>query len=86
MCTSSRSILTTGLQTVDIGSADELSAANDFEMFDLKVDPAEMTNLAPRKGQHAALVMTMSNKLEARIEAEMALDDGRGMPEFKGMD
>ncbi len=43
-----------------------------------------MTNLAATKGQDHDLVMTMSAKLEAVIKAEIGVDDGREMPDFKG--
>jgi len=66
-------------------SAEDLYASYDLGLFDLKPDPAEMTNLAARKGEHAALVITMSNKPAAQIEAEIGSDGGREMPEVEGM-
>jgi arylsulfatase A-like enzyme len=67
------------------GSLDELYRDNDVELFDVQADPAEATNLAAVKGQHADLVLTMSRKLEAMIKAEIGVDDGREMPEVKGI-
>ncbi len=64
---------------------DQLYANNDVELFDLQTDPSEMTNLAATKGQGSDLVMTMSAKLEAVIKAEIGVDDGREMPDFKGV-
>jgi arylsulfatase len=65
---------------------DELFATNDVELFDLKADPAEMKNLAARKGENAALVMAMSGKLERQIKAQIGADDGREMPVIEGID
>ena len=67
------------------GNLDELYASNDVELFDLQTDPAEVTNLAARKGEQRDLVLAMSAKLEAAITQEMGRDDGREMPEFKGV-
>ena len=67
-------------------SIDELYRNNDVELFDLKTDPAETTNLAKAKGVNAALVLAMSAKLEAAIKAEIGVDDGREMPRFEGID
>jgi arylsulfatase len=64
---------------------DQLYEHNDVELFDLQTDPSEMTNLAATKGQDRDLVMTMSDKLEAVIKAEIGVDDGREMPDFTGI-
>ena len=56
-----------------------------MELFDLQTDPGEMTNVAARKGEHAALVLAMSAKLDALIRSEMGVDDGREMPPVKGL-
>lgn len=58
---------------------------NDVELFDLQVDPHEMTNLAGTKGQNQELVKTMSDKLEAVIKLEIGVDNGREMPEVEGI-
>ncbi len=42
--------------------------------------------LAARKGESAALVMAMSEKLETQIRAEIGVDDGREMPRMEGVD
>ena len=65
---------------------DDLYRWNDVELFDLGSDPAEMTNLAAKKGANGELVMTMSAKLAALIKAEIGVDDGREMPPFEGID
>jgi arylsulfatase len=38
-------------------------------------------NLAADRENHAELITTMSNKLEALIKAEIGRDDGREMPD-----
>jgi arylsulfatase len=65
---------------------DELYQNNDVELFDLMKDPAEMTNLAATKGTNKELVMTMNAKLNGVIKDEIGVDDGREMPEVKGID
>lgn len=64
---------------------DALYADNDVELLDLRENPHEMTNLAAKKGENADLVMSMSAKLEAAIKDEIGADDGREMPDFKGI-
>jgi Domain of unknown function (DUF4976) len=64
---------------------DELYANNDVELFDLQTDPQEMTNLAATKSQNQELVKTMSDKLETVIKMEIGVDNGREMPEVKGI-
>ena len=66
-------------------SLDELYASNDVELFDLETDPQEMINLAADKATHADLILAMNAKLEAAIKAEIGADDGREMPDFKGI-
>ncbi|MFO1058867.1 MAG: sulfatase-like hydrolase/transferase [Dongiaceae bacterium] len=66
-------------------SLQELFANNDVELFDTQADPQEMTNIAAAEGVGAELTLAMSNKLEAAIKAEIGVDDGREMPDFKGI-
>lgn len=61
---------------------DQLYAANDVELFDLDVDPQEMTNLAADKTVSQDLVMAMNGKLEGVIKAEIGVDDGRELPKI----
>ena len=68
------------------GSLDELFRWNDVELFDLQNDPGEMTNLAADRAANAALIMSMSAKLEAVIKAEIGVDDGREMPRVEGIE
>lgn len=65
---------------------DELYRWNDVELFDLKADPTEMTNLAARQESNPDLVLQMSQKLEAIIQAEIGVDDGREMPQIEGIE
>lgn len=67
-------------------SLDDLYRFNDVELYDLHVDPTEMTNLAAVKGQNTDLVMASSTKLEAVIKAEIGVDDGREMPDLPNID
>lgn len=64
---------------------DELYQNNDVELFDLSKDQTEMTNLAATKGQNKELVMTMNTKLNNVIKDEIGVDDGREMPDVKGI-
>jgi len=64
---------------------EELFQHNDVELYDLNTDPSEMNNLAADKTQNSDLVRTMSEKLEAVIKAEIGVDDGREMPDVKGI-
>jgi arylsulfatase A-like enzyme len=66
-------------------NADELYKNNDVELFDLAADPHEMTNLAANKAEHTETTLAMSGKLESAIKAEIGLDNGREMPDFKGI-
>lgn len=64
---------------------DELYQNNDVELYDLESDPGEMTNLAAVKGQNKELVMSMNTKLNNVIKDEIGADDGREMPDVKGI-
>jgi arylsulfatase len=66
-------------------SLESLVRLNDLELFDLKADPSETTNLAADVNANAALLMAMSGKLEALIKAEIGVDDGREMPDVNGI-
>lgn len=59
---------------------DDLYRDNDVELYDLKADPEEMTNLATDRTANSKLVETMMGKLEAAIAAEIGVDDGRELP------
>lgn len=62
-----------------------LFAGNDVELFDLKNDPGEMTNLAAASNRDPDLFLAMNAKLETIIKAEFGVDDGREMPDFGGI-
>jgi len=57
---------------------------NDPELYDLQTDPDEMKNLALR-GANDALVVSMNDKLNRVMDREFGKDDGREMPDVKGM-
>ncbi len=64
---------------------EDLYARNDLELFDLVEDPQEMKNLAWKKSENADLVLSMSQKLEQRIQAEIGKDDGSELPKIPGI-
>ncbi len=66
-------------------SLETLYRHNDVELFDLRADPGETTNLAADASANPALVMAMNGKLEALIQAEIGVDDGREMPDVDGI-
>ena len=59
---------------------DALRAQNDLELFDLKADPGETTNLAAAQSAPDELVLSMNSKLNALIASEVGPDDGRDLP------
>lgn len=64
---------------------EEIYKLNDPELFDVKSDSREMKNLAATKGANEALVLSMNDKLNAVIQAEIGKDDGREMPQVDGI-
>ncbi len=67
-------------------TVDELYRWNDVELFDLKTDPSELTNLGANRAAHTELIATMNDKLNRLIKTEMGADDGREMPDLQGID
>ena len=53
---------------------------NDVELFDLEADPDEMRNLAVEPKKHGDLLLAMNDKMNALIDAEVGVDDGRFLP------
>jgi arylsulfatase A-like enzyme len=59
---------------------EDLVSKNDIELYDLKTDPEEVSNLAMDKKSYGDLVMTMNTKLNVRIDEEVGVDDGKFLP------
>jgi arylsulfatase len=53
---------------------------NDVELFDLQADPAEVVNLAAKRGSQRELVMAMNEKLNRLIDTEVGEDRGQMLP------
>ena len=54
-----------------------LVANNDLEVYDLQEDPEETRNLAQDGTAKGDLMMALNDKLNARIDEEVGVDDGR---------
>ncbi len=61
------------------GTWAELSANNDFELYDLATDPDELQNLAG-DAAHKESVLALNERLNTRIRAEIGADDGSFLP------
>jgi arylsulfatase A-like enzyme len=59
---------------------EELYRLNDVELFDVKVDPLEMDNLAAGSKRNRELVVAMNEKLNRLIDAEVGEDRGQMLP------
>ena len=59
---------------------DDLRAKNDLELYDLRNDPDEVTNLAFDFDANRDLIASMNTKLNALIAAEIGVDDGSFLP------
>ena len=60
-------------------SLDDLRSDNDVELFDLQSDPSEIDNLAT-SAEHDAQLLAMNDKLNAIMDREYGVDDGRELP------
>ena len=58
---------------------EELTAANDLELFDHENDPHEMVNLAADPATNEKLVMEMNAKLNKIVDEEVGVDDGSSL-------
>ena len=57
-----------------------LTSHNDLELYDLDSDPQEMTNLAADADANKDLILDLNQRLNALIEREIGVDDGREFP------
>jgi arylsulfatase len=58
----------------------DLLARNDLELYDTQADPDELHNLANQPEQHRELIERLSGRLNALVELEVGIDDGREHP------
>jgi arylsulfatase A-like enzyme len=58
---------------------EQLNANNDLELYDLTKDPKEITNVASNPA-YKDQVLAMNQKLNALIDKEIGLDDGKFLP------
>jgi arylsulfatase len=61
-------------------SIEELFKLNDIELFDLRADPNEVTNLALEPKKHSDLLAAMNAKLNKLIDTEVGEDAGQMLP------
>lgn len=61
-----------------------LIANNDLEVFDLQEDPQETRNLAVEGKAKSDLMMALNDTLNARIDEEVGVDDGKFLPLLDG--
>ena len=57
---------------------------NDLEVYDLQEDPEETRNLAQDGTAKGELMMTLNDKLNARIDEEVGDDNGKFLPLIAG--
>ena len=60
-----------------VSTVGALIAKNELEIYDLQEDPQETRNLALDGKAKAELFMGLNEKLNARIDEEVGVDDGR---------
>jgi arylsulfatase A-like enzyme len=59
---------------------EDLVVHNDLELYDLRNDPEEVTNLALTPAVHTDLIMAMNTTLNQRLAEEVGEDDGSFLP------
>jgi arylsulfatase len=62
------------------GDWDMLTRLNDLVLYDTKVDPFEMHNLATEGTKHKDLILALNRKTNVLIGEEIGTDDGREQP------
>ena len=67
-------------------SMEQPFASNDIELFDLKTDLMEASNLATDRKKYGEILEMMNNKLNLLIAAEVGEDEGQMLPVIKGTD
>ena len=65
-------------------SYEALIAKNELEIYDLQEDPQETRNLALDGKAKAELFLGLNEKLNARIDEEVGVDDGKFLPLLHG--
>jgi hypothetical protein len=63
---------------------DALIAKNELEVYDLQEDPQETRNLALDGKAKAELFMGLNEKMNARIDEEVGVDDGKFLSLVRG--
>jgi arylsulfatase len=61
-------------------SIEALFRLNDVELYDLRSDPDETTNLALDRAKNADLLLAMNDKLNRLVDAEVGEDVGQMLP------
>ena len=59
---------------------EELLARNDLEVYDLKLDPQELRNLAVDIKKNGELILALNYKANQLIAMEVGVDDGKFLP------
>ena len=63
---------------------EEILRNNEFQLFDLQVDPEEMRNLALEPEKNGATILRMKELLNDLIAKEVGVNDGRFLSQIIG--